>query len=142
MAETYMILIVEPDWDPADVGPQEWTEVMQAFEAFEAAVVAAGARILDGAALDGSKRHVRIDPATADRPAVHTDGPFAETKEFVTGYYKLEVTDAAQARQLAALCPTWGHLLLVPCLDLAGDGTDAGAGAVAEPAAVPAGGPA
>ena len=45
-----------------------------------------------------------------DGERVVTDGPFAETKEIVLGFYLLEVADVAQARELAALCPTMGHV--------------------------------
>jgi hypothetical protein len=38
-------------------------------------------------------------------------------KEVVTGYYKLGVKDAAQARELAALCPSGGTLELWPVMD-------------------------
>jgi len=48
---------------------------------------------------------------------VFTDGPFGEVKEVVTGYYKIGVKDAAQARELAAMVPTSGHIELYPVMD-------------------------
>ena len=60
---------------------------------------------------------MRITPARNGTPAVFTDGPFPELKELVTGYYKIEAADAAQARQLAALCPTGGRIELFPIFD-------------------------
>jgi hypothetical protein len=38
----------------------------------------------------------------------------------VTGYYKIGVRDAAQARELAALVPTGGWVDLVPVMDTTG----------------------
>jgi hypothetical protein len=59
---------------------------------------------------------VRITPAAAGSSAVFTDGPFGETKEILTGFYKLGVKDEAQARELAALCPTSGWIDLYPVM--------------------------
>jgi hypothetical protein len=81
-------------------------------------VRAAGAEVVDGEALEVRSRAVRIQPATAAGPAVFTDGPFGETKELVTGYYKIRCRDLEQARELAALCPTGGHIELWPVMEL------------------------
>jgi hypothetical protein len=116
MAEEYIVLIVEEAWDPAKVTEEQWTAAMQGHGAFAAAVEAAGAQILGGDALQPPSTAVRITPAKGG-PAVFTDGPFGETKEVVTGYYKLGVKDAAQARELAALCPTGGWIDLYPVMD-------------------------
>jgi hypothetical protein len=117
MSQTYMVLIIEPEWDPAKVGPEEFQAMGTQHRAFAEAVAAAGAKILDGDALAPSKEAVRIRPARNGSPPVFTDGPFPELKELVTGYYKLEVQGADQARQLAALCPTGGRIELYPIVD-------------------------
>ena len=54
---------------------------------------------------------VRFRPDDGREPLM-TDGPYAETKEIVLGFYLLEVADDAQARELAALCPTIGYVEL------------------------------
>jgi hypothetical protein len=115
-----MVLIIEPEWDPAQHGPEEFQAMGQLHRAFAEAVQAAGARIIDGEALEPSSKAVRIRPGRDGAPAVFTDGPFPELKELVTGYYKLEAADLAQARQLAALCPTGGHIELYPIADMSG----------------------
>jgi hypothetical protein len=117
MAEEYVILIVEEVWDPATVTEAQWTDAMHAHEAFAKAVTDAGAQILGGDALQPPSTAVRITPAADGKPAVFTDGPFGETKEVVSGFYKIGVTDAAQARELAALCPTGGWIDLYPVMD-------------------------
>lgn len=116
MAEEYVVLIMEEAWDPSQVTEEQWTAAMNAHGAFAKAVADAGAQILGGDALQPPSTAVRIQPATAGRPAVFTDGPFSETKEILTGYYKLGVKDAAQARELAALCPTGGTIELYPVM--------------------------
>ncbi len=120
MAEEYIVFIVEPEWDPTQVSEAEWTETMHAHRAFAEAVEQAGAQILGGDALQPPSRGVRIQPAANGKPAVFTDGPFGEIKEIVTGYYKLGVKDAEQARELAALVPTEGHIELYPVMDTSG----------------------
>ncbi len=117
MAEEYVVFIVESEWDPAQISEAEWTSVMKQHRAFAEAVEAAGAQLLGGDALQPESKAVRIDPARAGQQAVFTDGPFGEVKEVVTGYYKIGVKDAAQARELAALVPTTGHLELFPVMD-------------------------
>jgi hypothetical protein len=116
MAEEYIILIVEPEWDPSTITESEWAEAMNAHGAFAKAVADAGAQILGGDALQPPSTAVRITPAKGGKPAVFTDGPFGETKEIVTGFYKIGVKDAAQARELAALCPTSGTIDLYPVM--------------------------
>ncbi len=89
---------------------------MNAHQAFAKAVADAGAEILGGDALQPPSTAVRITPARAGGPAVFTDGPFPDTKEIISGFYKLGVRDAAQARELAALCPTGGTIELYPVM--------------------------
>lgn len=117
MAEEYVVLIVEPGWNPEQIGEEQWTEMTRAHQRFAKAVEDAGARILGGDALQPPRAAVRIDPGRDGRPAVFTDGPFGEFDEVVSGYYKLGVADAAQARELAALVPTAGHIELYPVMD-------------------------
>lgn len=120
MAEEFIVLIVEPEWDPSSVSPEDWQEAMHAHQAFAQAVTEAGAQILGGDALMPPSAAVRITPGQDGGAPVFTDGPFGETKEIVTGYYKLEVKDAAQARELAAKVPTWGYVELYPVMDTSG----------------------
>jgi hypothetical protein len=117
VAEEYVVFIVESEWDPAQVTEEQWTEVMGKHRAFAEAVEAAGAQLLGGDALQPESKAVRIDPGTNGSPAVFTDGPFGEVREVVSGYYKIGVKDAAQARELAALVPTTGHIELFPVMD-------------------------
>jgi hypothetical protein len=117
MAEEYIVLIVEEPWDPATVTEEQWTGATRAHQGFAEAVQKAGASILGGDALQAPSTAVRITPSHNGDGPVFTDGPFADTKEVVTGYYKLGVKDAAQARELAALCPTGGTVELWPVMN-------------------------
>ena len=55
---------------------------------------------------------------------VSTDGPYAETKEMLAGFYLLEALDLNEAIQLAATipCPAFTTVEVRPCLDLVVDG--------------------
>jgi hypothetical protein len=117
MAEEYIVLIVEEPWDPAAVTEEQWQTAMRAHQGFAAAVEKAGAKILGGDALQPPTTAVRITPGNGSGP-VFTDGPFADTKEIVTGYYKLATSDAKQARELAALCPSGGYVDLYPVMSV------------------------
>ena len=54
-----------------------------------------------------------------------TDGPYAETKEMVAGFYVIEARDLNEAIQIAARLPAapLGTVEVRPCRDLVVDGT-------------------
>ena len=56
-----------------------------------------------------------------DGRTLTTDGPFAETKEALGGYYQIEARDLDEALQLAAACPgaKWGSIEVRPVVDFA-----------------------
>lgn len=117
MAEEFVILIREPQWDAASATEADWADMMKAHGAFAQAVAAAGGQVLGGDALEPTSQAVRITPARNEHPAVYTDGPFTELKEVVSGFYKISVKDAAEARELAALVPTGGWVELYPVMN-------------------------
>jgi hypothetical protein len=51
-----------------------------------------------------------------------TDGPFAETKEWLGGYYVIECDSLDRALDLAADCPgaKWGSIEIRPVMDIGG----------------------
>ena len=67
---------------------------------------AAGAVIRGGAALypTSTATTVRVEAARAATPST-TDGPYAETKEALTGFYLLECADLDEAVAVAATIP-------------------------------------
>lgn len=120
MSEKYLILIVEPAWNPADIPEGAMEEASRAHGAFAAAVAAAGAKILGGEALQPASASIGITPAKDGKPAVFTNGPLAETTEAVSGYYVIEADTLETAKQLTALCPTGDKLELWPIWDMPG----------------------
>jgi hypothetical protein len=116
MAE-YLILIYQPE-TTLEPTPEVWETAMKAHGRFAEQVVEAGAKILGGNALQPTTT------ATSIRADVVTDGPFAETKEALGGYYLIEAADLDQALAMAKLCPAPGGGVEVrPILDTSGDPT-------------------
>jgi hypothetical protein len=55
----------------------------------------------------GGVRHIKLK----DGKPVASDGPYAEAKDVIGGYFVLEVRDAAEAETVARDCP---HLAIAP----------------------------
>jgi len=112
----YMCLI----YTAPELGPQseqEMAETMPDWFAFNDKVAEAG-QLIAGDALQA------VDTATTvrlrDGAAVTTDGPFAETKEHLGGYYLLECDNLDDAIARAAEIPAaaWGSIEVRPLMDL------------------------
>ncbi|MCO7220398.1 YciI family protein [Klenkia sp. PcliD-1-E] len=102
----FMLYDDESRW--ADATERVLSQAWAGHDAFSAAVDAAdGARILAGEGLTDAPTAttVRKDGFTAT-PVV-TDGPFAETKEALGGFYLVECRDLEQALELAGILPVF-----------------------------------
>jgi hypothetical protein len=90
----------------AGMTPEESAEDMQRWGAFYEELAAAGA-FLAGEGLNptASATTVRFK----DGEVVHTDGPFAETREQLGGFYLLECPDMDAALAWAAKVPDLGE---------------------------------
>jgi len=111
----YLILIYEDEAAWADPTPEVWEAAMQAHGRFSEQVVELGGKIVGGEALQPTTT------ATTIRGDVVTDGPFAETKEALGGYYLIEAADLDQALAIAKTCPAGGGGVEVrPIMDTSG----------------------
>ena len=95
----YLILIYGDEKAHADGGPELWGQLMEAHNRFAEQIVEQGGKLVGGKALESTSS------ATSVRADVVTDGPFAETKEALGGYYLIEATDLDHALKIAKLCP-------------------------------------
>ena len=97
----YALLIYTPERE-TEPTPQELGEEMDAYNAFTEHVRSKGA-MKGGEALDS------VDTATTVRvvegKTITTDGPFAETKETLGGFYLVEAADLDEAISYAAMIP-------------------------------------
>jgi hypothetical protein len=97
-----MFVTVDPDIEPIDESAMNW-------------VAEAGARRLEGNRLRPVSDATTVWPKDGGGTFV-SDGPFAETKEFIAGYDLLECADLDEAVELAARhpCAQYGAIELRP----------------------------
>ena len=99
---TYLLSVHHsPDAPPPP--PEEMQQAFQQVDAFNDEVKAAGAWVFAGGLHAPEIATVVNAKSAAD--VVITDGPFAETKEHLGGYYIVDVKDLDRALELAALIP-------------------------------------
>jgi hypothetical protein len=111
----YLILIYEAEANYADASPDVWQQAKVAHNRFAEQIAELGGEMLGGNALQSTQT------ATSVRGDVVTDGPFAETKEALGGYYLIEAKDLDHALEIGKLCPApFGGVEVRPIMDLAG----------------------
>ena len=98
----YMMLIYTPEASIARPGSPEFGEMMAGYNAFgeeagRRASIETGAPLMPTALA----RTVRV----RDGKTLHADGPFAETKEQLGGFYIIDAKDEATALDLASKIP-------------------------------------
>jgi hypothetical protein len=98
----YLIMLYEDQAGYASADEAFFGQIMQEHQAFQAE---AGARNLGGNALQPPQTATSIRKDDAGGFVI-TDGPFAETKEALGGYYLIEAGDLDEAIALAKLVPT------------------------------------
>jgi hypothetical protein len=98
----YMALIYSEPIGDVEPTPEEIQAVMDAYLAFGKEADDAGVR-LGGEALQGVETATTVRVRNGER--LVSDGPFAETKEVLGGYYVLECADLDEALDWAAKIP-------------------------------------
>ena len=99
--------------------PEDWAMMLKAHGEFSEQVAKLGGTIVDGNALQPTSTATTVRGQMSGSPSV-TDGPFAETKEALGGYYLIEATDLDQAISFAKLVPTAGCVEVRPIADTSG----------------------
>ena len=102
----YMLLLHVDETGFGRLTPDEQAAGIAAYAAFTADLVASGR--FRGAGRLRPRAEARTVRTAAGKPLV-TDGPFAETKELIGGYYLLEAETIDEALDWAARCPASGH---------------------------------
>jgi hypothetical protein len=98
----YMILIYGNEQSYAEMPAEAEAEVMKAFMAYNQAMAEAGC-LRSGESLQPSMTATTV--RMADGRIQTTDGPFAETKEQLGGYYVIDVDSLDDAIAWASKCP-------------------------------------
>lgn len=101
-----VILIYGSDATWAAMTPAEMEREMGAYGAYTEALIAAG-KFVDGSELQpaSTAKSVRVTAAGASV----SDGPYADTKEQLGGYYLINVVSMDEAVEWAAKCPGARH---------------------------------
>jgi hypothetical protein len=111
----YVILIYENEDAYVNASPEVWQTAMEAHNRFAGQVGERGGKLVGGNALQPTTT------ATSIRDDVVTDGPFAEPKEALGGFYLIEARDLDHALEIAKLCPApYGGVEVRPVMDTSG----------------------
>ncbi len=117
----YMLLIVEPLEQRAERGEAEGRAVYQRMLDYTADLQERGL-LMNSSSLAHPREGLRLQLRDGRRSVV--DGPFAESKEMVGGFFLVNVATQAEALALAAACPAaeWATIELRatgPCYESA-----------------------
>ena len=99
----YMLLIYDDEKAVAKLSEKERGAIFQGYMAFTEDVRKSGA-MKSGAPLQGSGTATTLSGRNGK--TVTTDGPFAETKEQLAGYYVVEAKNLDEALAIAAKIPS------------------------------------
>lgn len=102
----YMILIYTDEKFYNAMPKDELAEVMAAYGRYEAEMTAAG--VMRGGA-ELAPVHAASTVRVRGGKLVCTDGPFAETKEQLGGYFLIDCANLDEAIKWAAKCPSAEH---------------------------------
>ena len=100
----YLLALIGDESRYADRTPEQMREGMKEWDAFTRATTDAGAFVA-GEGLQPSATATTVKIQEAGEPIV-TDGPFAETKEQLGGYYLVEAENLDEAIAIAARIPS------------------------------------
>lgn len=99
---SYMLLIIEPVGQRRERSEDEGRKLYDDMLAFSASLKDRGLLQLSQS-LRSDEHAVRVRLRGGERKQM--DGPFAEAKELVGGFFLLNCDDRAQALEIAATCP-------------------------------------
>ena len=106
---TYAALIYSPASSEGQGTPEDWARVMAEYNAFGEEAGAAGV-MAGGEALEDTSTATTVHvEGGKGGTIVTTDGPFAETKEVLGGFYLLSCSDLDEAISWAAKIPGAWH---------------------------------
>jgi len=115
----YMTLLYDVEDKGPEFGSPEWGPYMARWEAYHEKLVAAGIEF-SGEPLQPSHTATKVKVRGGKMETM--DGPFAETKEQLGGFYILDCKDLDEALKYASLCPAAedGTIEVRPVMDLGG----------------------
>ena len=100
----YMLLLHQLPVTNAQLPPETMTDVVRRYYEWAAAMREKGKLVGGEKLAAGRVRHIRM----RDGKPLSSDGPYAEAKDVVGGYFLIEATDQAEAEAIATDCPHVG----------------------------------
>ena len=98
----YLLLIYRNEAKHRQMAPADYEKLLAEYSAYTQSIVQSGHfKAGDGLQPTSTATTVRV----RDGKTLTTDGPFAETREQLGGYYLVEATDINAAIELAARIP-------------------------------------
>ncbi len=116
----YLCLIYDDETAWQSLPDEERNSVMGEYMAFGESVRSTG-NMVGGNALQPTSTATTV--RVRDGETLLTDGPFAETKEQLGGYYLIEAKDIDEATAIAARIPSarWGSIEVRPVMVFDGE---------------------
>lgn len=99
----FTLLIRGGDEELRNFTPEQMQQTLQQYFVWSDKLRSAG-RYLGGEQLAGGGRTVRMRSGQ-----IAVDGPYAETKESIGGYFLIEAANEDEAAAIAKDCPVLGH---------------------------------
>ena len=113
----YLFALITDESASDDRTPEERGESMKAWDAFTTETKDAGAFVA-GEGLQPSANATNVKLGDQGGEPIITDGPFAETKEQLGGFYLLECSDLDEALEWAKKIPMPGGVVEIrPVMD-------------------------
>lgn len=106
MSQYLLLLHVAPDYN-IDLPREKMLEMTRRYINWADGLRQKGKVVAGEKLVAGGVRHVRVK----DGKPVVSDGPYAEAKDVIGGYFVIEARDAAEAEAIVKDCP---HLVLAP----------------------------
>jgi hypothetical protein len=125
----FLLLLYGDETKWMDMSPEDMQQSVDVWNAFGQELIDAGA-IVAGEALAPTSDATTVRFAQGE--VLRTDGPFAETREQLGGFYLLECRDIEEAAAWAAKVPDLGEggsVEVRPVVDWVAAAEEAGAGA-------------
>jgi hypothetical protein len=97
----YMLLLHQAPGNTASLPRDKMMEVIRRYSSWADGLRAKGKMVGGEKLAAGGVRHVRV----ADGKPVASDGPYAEAKDVISGYFVIEAHDQAEAEAIAKDCP-------------------------------------
>jgi hypothetical protein len=97
----YMLLLHQGPGNMADLPRDKMMEVVKRYYTWSDTLRQKGKLVGGEKLAAGNVRHIKVK----DGKPVASDGPYAEAKEVIGGYFTIDAKDAAEAETIAKDCP-------------------------------------